>query len=80
VNERKIVCNDGGGRHRLLHVHIMCEKRFKFSYSFVRDLIKWCTRSVEGFDVSSQESALKVFQDAIDIFCCSVTDPGMLTD
>ncbi|KDR17835.1 Midasin, partial [Zootermopsis nevadensis] len=40
-----------------------------------RDLIKWCTRSVEGFDVSSQESALKVFQDAIDIFCCSVINP-----
>ncbi|KAJ4439015.1 hypothetical protein ANN_14971 [Periplaneta americana] len=38
-----------------------------------RDLIKWCTRCVEGFDVSSQESALKVLQDAIDIFCCSVT-------
>ncbi|KAJ9587623.1 hypothetical protein L9F63_018944, partial [Diploptera punctata] len=40
-----------------------------------RDLIKWCTRSIVGFDVSSQESALKVLQDAIDIFCCSFTCP-----
>jgi hypothetical protein len=38
--------------------------------------MKWCARSVEGFDVSSQESALKLFQDAIDIFCCSVVNPG----
>ncbi|KAF7997921.1 hypothetical protein HCN44_009319 [Aphidius gifuensis] len=39
-----------------------------------RDLIKWCTRSIVDFDVSSPDSGLKVFQDAIDIFCCSVTD------
>lgn len=37
-----------------------------------RDLFKWCHRAVIDFDVSSQNSALKVFQDAIDIFCCSI--------
>lgn len=40
-----------------------------------RDLIKWCSRSVQGFDVSSPESALKVLQDALDIFTCSVSSP-----
>ncbi|XP_075233650.1 midasin [Lycorma delicatula] len=40
----------------------------------VRDLLKWCVRSVINFDVSSKESALKVLQDAIDIFCCSISD------
>ncbi|XP_063385869.1 midasin [Cydia fagiglandana] len=40
-----------------------------------RDLIKWCSRSVVGFDVSSPESALKVLQDAIDIFTCSIASP-----
>ncbi|XP_046422100.1 midasin [Neodiprion fabricii] len=39
-----------------------------------RDLIKWCNRAAVDFIVSSPESALKVFQDAIDIFCCSVPD------
>lgn len=39
-----------------------------------RDLIKWCTRAVVEFEVSSPDSALKIFQDAIDIFCCSVPD------
>lgn len=39
-----------------------------------RDLIKWCNRAIVDFVVSSPESALKVFQDAIDIFCCSVPD------
>ncbi|XP_044727018.1 midasin-like, partial [Chrysoperla carnea] len=40
-----------------------------------RDLIKFCARAVIDFDVSSSESALKVFQDAIDIFCCSHSSP-----
>ncbi|XP_014485932.1 PREDICTED: midasin [Dinoponera quadriceps] len=39
-----------------------------------RDLIKWCSRAVVDFDVSSSDSALKILQDAIDVFCCSVTD------
>lgn len=36
-----------------------------------RDFFKWCSRAVQDFHVSSQESALKVLQDAIDVFCCS---------
>ncbi|XP_039293225.1 midasin-like [Nilaparvata lugens] len=40
----------------------------------VRDLLKWCVRAEAGFDVTSQESALKVLQDGIDIFCCSIAD------
>ncbi|KAJ0174061.1 hypothetical protein K1T71_010207 [Dendrolimus kikuchii] len=40
-----------------------------------RDLIKWCSRSVIGFDISSPDSALKVLQDALDIFTCSVSFP-----
>ncbi|BET00740.1 ATPase family associated with various cellular activities (AAA) [Nesidiocoris tenuis] len=39
-----------------------------------RDLLKWCARAEIGFEVTSQESALKVLQDAIDIFCCSYSD------
>lgn len=39
-----------------------------------RDLFKWCSRSIIDFDVSSQESALRVLQNAIDIFCCSYSD------
>ncbi|KAF6211669.1 hypothetical protein GE061_012182 [Apolygus lucorum] len=39
-----------------------------------RDLLKWCTRAERGFEVTSPESALKVLQDAIDIFCCSYSD------
>ncbi|XP_063981633.1 midasin-like isoform X2 [Diachasmimorpha longicaudata] len=42
-----------------------------------RDLIKWCTRAIVDFKVSSPESALKVLQDAIDIFCCSVPDVAL---
>ncbi|CAK1584663.1 unnamed protein product [Parnassius mnemosyne] len=41
-----------------------------------RDLMKWCSRAVVGFDVSSPESALKVLQDALDIFTCSVSSPA----
>ncbi|XP_012135538.2 midasin [Megachile rotundata] len=37
-----------------------------------RDLIKWCSRAVVDFNVSSPTSALKIFQDALDVFCCSV--------
>lgn len=37
-----------------------------------RDLFKWCERAIIDFDVSSQNSALNVFQDANDIFCCSL--------
>lgn len=39
-----------------------------------RDLIKWCSRAVINFDVASHGSALKVLQDAIDIFACSVPE------
>nr|XP_031828776.1 midasin [Nomia melanderi]XP_031828783.1 midasin [Nomia melanderi] len=39
-----------------------------------RDLIKWCSRAVVDFDVSSPVSALKIFQDALDVFCCSVSN------
>lgn len=39
-----------------------------------RDLFKWCARATIDFDVSSQNSALKVLQDAIDIFCCSYSN------
>lgn len=39
-----------------------------------RDLFKWCARASSGFDVSSQQSALRLLQDAIDIFCCSFAD------
>lgn len=40
-----------------------------------RDLMKWCARSVVGFNVTSSDSALKVLQDALDIFTCSVASP-----
>lgn len=40
-----------------------------------RDLLKWCSRSVVGFEVASPESAIKVLQDALDIFTCSVSSP-----
>ena len=43
-----------------------------------RDLIKWCSRATIDFVVSSPESALKLFQDAIDIFCCSVPNQGKI--
>ncbi|KAL6259526.1 hypothetical protein P5V15_009443 [Pogonomyrmex californicus] len=41
-----------------------------------RDLIKWCSRAVINFDVSSSDSAIKIFQDALDIFCYSVPNQG----
>lgn len=39
-----------------------------------RDFIKWCSRAITDFDVTNQESALKVLQDAIDVFCCSFSN------
>nr|CAI5834236.1 unnamed protein product [Callosobruchus analis] len=39
-----------------------------------RDFFKWCSRAVIDFDVKSQASALKVLQDAIDVFCCSFSN------
>lgn len=39
-----------------------------------RDFFKWCSRAIIDFDVKSQESALKVLQDAIDVFCCSYSN------
>ncbi|XP_017784384.1 PREDICTED: midasin [Nicrophorus vespilloides] len=36
-----------------------------------RDLFKWTSRAVIDFDIASQASALRVLQDAIDIFCCA---------
>lgn len=35
-----------------------------------RDFFKWCARAIIDFDIKSQASALKVLQDAIDVFCC----------
>ncbi|KAJ3654813.1 hypothetical protein Zmor_013972 [Zophobas morio] len=40
-----------------------------------RDFFKWCSRATKDFDISSQTSALKVLQDAIDVFCCSFPKP-----
>ncbi|XP_072761011.1 midasin [Anoplolepis gracilipes] len=37
-----------------------------------RDLIKWCSRAIVNFDVSTLNSALKIYQDALDVFCYSV--------
>lgn len=39
-----------------------------------RDLFKWCSRAVVNYDVASQESALKILQDGIDMFCCAHAD------
>lgn len=39
-----------------------------------RDLFKWCSRAIINYNVASQESALKILQDGIDIFCCSHMD------
>lgn len=39
-----------------------------------RDLIKWCSRAIIDFDVSSPSSALKIFQDSLDVFCCSISN------
>ncbi|XP_023213702.1 midasin-like, partial [Centruroides sculpturatus] len=34
-----------------------------------RDLLKWCQRIIEDFDLTSTKASLAVFQDAIDCFC-----------
>ncbi|RLU23785.1 hypothetical protein DMN91_003993 [Ooceraea biroi] len=39
-----------------------------------RDLMKWCSRAIINFNVSSPTCLLKIFQDALDIFCYSI--PG----
>lgn len=44
-----------------------------------RDLIKWCSRAIVNFDVSSPNSALKIYQDALDIFCFSVSNQSMFS-
>lgn len=36
-----------------------------------RDFFKWCSRAIVDFDIKSQECALRVLQDGIDMFCCS---------
>lgn len=41
-----------------------------------RDLIKWCSRAVIDFDITSPDSALKILQDAIDVFCSWVPNQG----
>ncbi|XP_029162996.1 midasin-like [Nylanderia fulva] len=41
-----------------------------------RDLIKWCSRAIVDFDVSSPNSSLKIYQDALDVFCYSVPNPN----
>lgn len=38
--------------------------------------MKWCSRSIIGYDPASQESALNIIQNAIDVFCCNVPDKG----
>lgn len=52
------------------------ERNFSRSNRLIstRDLFKWCARATLDFDVSSQQSALKILQDAIDVFCCSYSD------
>uniref|UniRef100_T1J0I3 Midasin n=1 Tax=Strigamia maritima TaxID=126957 RepID=T1J0I3_STRMM len=42
-----------------------------------RDLFKWCERISSHFDLSSTASCIKVFQDAIDCFCCSISKPSL---
>lgn len=39
-----------------------------------RDLIKWCSRVIVNFNISSGTCTLGIFQNAMDIFCCSVPD------
>lgn len=43
-----------------------------------RDLIKWCTRATVYYvHPTSEEKKQNLFEDAIDIFCCSTSDEGM---
>jgi len=39
-----------------------------------RDLMKWCSRIIIDFDDTSHKCMLKIFQDALDIFCYSIPD------
>jgi len=39
--------------------------------------MKWCNRIVKECIVNSSESSLRITQDAIDIFCCSIGDSSM---
>ena len=55
-------------------------EQFKFTtgrLTSTRDLIKFCERAIIDFNVASPESGLKLLQDAIDIFCCSVPYPDL---
>ncbi|KAK9869491.1 hypothetical protein WA026_003245 [Henosepilachna vigintioctopunctata] len=36
-----------------------------------RDFFKWLSRAIVDFNPKSHESALKILQDAIDVFCCA---------
>lgn len=65
---------------RLIEVfEIFCEQKSDLSRKHgrvisTRDFFKWCARAAINFDVKSQESALKVLQNAIDVFCCSISN------
>ncbi|XP_043500763.1 midasin [Polistes fuscatus] len=45
-----------------------------------RDLMKWCSRAIIDFNVSSPDSTLKIFQDAIDIYCCCISNAEQRLD
>lgn len=55
-----------------INVELNCKRSGRLTST--RDLMKLCARIVKDYDVTSSESALKVIQDAIDIFCCSAED------
>ena len=38
-----------------------------------RDLIKWCSRISLNFDNADRSTHIKVFQEAFECFCCSVS-------
>ncbi|XP_072178223.1 midasin-like [Diadema setosum] len=42
-----------------------------------RDLIKWCERIVTDFEANSSHTANRVFLEALDCFCGSLTTPEM---
>lgn len=60
---------------RLVNVFLYFSEQVKTArlarLTSTRDLFKWCARAIIDYDVSSQQSALKILQDGIDIFCCS---------
>ncbi|KAI4499123.1 hypothetical protein M0802_005706 [Mischocyttarus mexicanus] len=45
-----------------------------------RDFIKWCSRAIVNYNVHSPDSILKIFQDAVDIFCCCISDQKQRLD